>query len=131
MCPRAPIKLGRAKCISWLPAVLCAAVCCGAEPPPPDGQADVDYARRIKPILTRHCVACHGAARTRAGLRLDTAAAALKGGKDGPAIRPGHGEESPLILALRGEGSGERMPLNRPPLAESEIALIRDWIDQG
>jgi hypothetical protein len=23
------------------------------------------------------------------------------------------------------------MPLNRPPLAESEIALLRDWIDQG
>ena len=76
----------------------------------------MDYVRGVKPLLTRHCVACHGAARPRAGLRLDTAAAALKGGKGGPVIVPGQGEESPLILALRGEGSGERMPLNRPPL---------------
>jgi hypothetical protein len=64
-------------------------------------------------------------------LRLDTAAAALKGGKDGPAILPGQGEESPLILALRGEGVGDRMPLNRPPLGEAEIALLQAWIDQG
>jgi hypothetical protein len=76
-------------------------------------------------------VACHGAARPRAGLRLDTAAAALKGGKNGPVIVPGQGEESPLILVLRGEGSGERMPLNRPALSEADIALLRDWIDRG
>ena len=32
---------------------------------------------------------------------------------------------------MLGEGSTERMPLNRPPLAETEIALLRAWIDQG
>ena len=37
----------------------------------------VDYASQVKPILTRHCVSCHGAAKPRGGLRLDTAAAAL------------------------------------------------------
>jgi hypothetical protein len=92
---------------------------------------DIDYARQVKPLLTRHCVACHGAARTRAGLRLDTAAAALKGSKSGPVIEPGQGEESLLVLTMRGEGSGERMPLNRPPLSEADIALLRKWIDQG
>ncbi len=91
----------------------------------------IDYARQVKPLLTRHCVGCHGASRPRSGLRLDTAAAAFKGGKQGPAIVPGHGEESPLVLALRGDGEGERMPLNRPPLGEAEIRLIRDWIDAG
>ena len=44
---------------------------------------------------------------------------------------PGKGEESPLIAALRGEGATERMPLNRPPLAEAEIKLLQAWIDQG
>jgi mono/diheme cytochrome c family protein len=121
---------------SWWPALGLSVLASGAiaaagESPAPPPAAEVDYGRQVKPLLTRHCVACHGAARPRAGLRLDTAAAALKGGKDGPAVVPGHGEESPLILALRGEGSGERMPLNRPPLSESEIALLRDWIDQG
>ena len=55
----------------------------------------VDYANQVKPILTRHCVSCHGAAKPRGGLRLDTAAAALKGGKSGPAVLPGNGDEEP------------------------------------
>ena len=76
----------------------------------------VDYTSQIKPILTRHCVTCHGAAKPRGGLRLDTAAAAMAGGKSGPAVLPGKGAESPLIEALRGEGATDRMPLNRPPL---------------
>jgi mono/diheme cytochrome c family protein len=91
----------------------------------------VDYATQVKPILSRHCVSCHGASKPRGGLRLDTAAAALKGGKDGPVILPGHGEESPLVLSVRGEGDTERMPMNRPPLKDAEIALLQAWIDQG
>jgi mono/diheme cytochrome c family protein len=119
---------------SWvigLLSIACGGIAAGAQPPSPHPVVPVDYARQVKPLLTRHCVACHGAARTRAGLRLDTAAAAIKGGKGGPVIQPGQGEESPLIRALLGEGSGERMPLNRPPLNDAEIALLRDWIDQG
>jgi mono/diheme cytochrome c family protein len=111
--------------------LVCRAVAVADEPPAPRPAADVDYARQVKPLLTQHCVGCHGAAKPRAGLRLDTAAAAMKGGKNGPAIVPGHGEESGLVLALRGEGSGERMPLNRPPLSEAEIHLLQDWIDRG
>jgi hypothetical protein len=107
------------------------AVCNAEEPTAGRSTTEVDYARQVKPLLTRHCVACHGAARSRAGLRLDTAAAALRGGKDGSAIVPGHGNESALVLALRGEGASERMPLNRPPLSATEIRLLRDWIDQG
>ena len=79
---------------------------------------------QVKPILTRTCVSCHGAAKPRGGLRLDTAAAALEGGKSGPAVLPGNGDESPLIAAVRGDGVSERMPLKRPPLAEAEIKII-------
>jgi mono/diheme cytochrome c family protein len=102
----------------------------GAEQSAP-GSAPVDYAGQVKPILTRHCVSCHGEVKPRAGLRLDTAAGALKGGKTGPAVVPGHGEDSPLVTAVRGEGGGERMPLKRPPLADSDIRLLETWIDQG
>ncbi|MFI5457443.1 MAG: DUF1553 domain-containing protein [Isosphaerales bacterium] len=91
----------------------------------------VDYANQVKPILTRHCVSCHGAARPKGGLRLDTAAAALVGGESGPVVLPGRGEESSLIAAVRGGGEIERMPLKRPPLAEAEIKVLKDWIDQG
>jgi mono/diheme cytochrome c family protein len=91
----------------------------------------VDYASQVKPILTRHCVSCHGATKPKGGLRLDTAAAALLGGESGPVVLPGQGEKSPLVAAVRGDGETERMPLKRPPLAEAEIRLLKDWIDQG
>jgi Protein of unknown function (DUF1553)/Protein of unknown function (DUF1549)/Planctomycete cytochrome C len=93
--------------------------------------AAVDYLSQVKPVLTRHCVSCHGLIKPRGGLRLDTAAAALKGGKGGPAVIPGNSELSPLVAAVRGEGTTERMPLNRPPLSASEISLLQNWIDQG
>ena len=113
-----------------------AEVVCASTGPGDDGASQakpgvVDYASAVKPILTRHCVSCHGAAKPRGGLRLDTIAAALKGGKAGPAIVPGHGSESPLIAAVRGDGEIKRMPLNRPPLATGEIELLERWIDQG
>jgi mono/diheme cytochrome c family protein len=95
------------------------------------GLEKVDYLRSVKPVLTRHCVLCHGAEKTRGGLRLDTARAARKGGKGGPAIVEGRSDESLLIAAVLGDGPGERMPLNRPPLSQAEIDLLRAWIDQG
>jgi mono/diheme cytochrome c family protein len=93
--------------------------------------ADVDYVRDVKPMLAKHCVSCHGAARPRGGLRLDTATAAIKGGKSGPCVLPGNAAESPLIEAVLGEGTSERMPLKRPPLPEAAIAALRQWIEQG
>jgi hypothetical protein len=92
---------------------------------------DVDYLRDVKPILTSQCVSCHGAVKPRAGLRLDTAAAALKGNASGPAVVPGSSDDSTLILAVLGESSGERMPLKRAPLSAGQVDTLRAWIDQG
>ena len=39
-------------------------------------QERVDYLREVKPVLTARCVACHGALKQNARLRLDTAALA-------------------------------------------------------
>ncbi len=44
---------------------------------------------------------------------------------------PGRSEESPLLLAVLGEGDTERMPLKRPPLGTTEVAALRAWIDAG
>jgi mono/diheme cytochrome c family protein len=93
--------------------------------------ASVDYVREVKPILARHCVSCHGAIKPRGDLRLDTAALAKKGGKDGPCIVPGSAEESALIEVISADAGEDRMPLKRPPLSDKEIATLRAWIDQG
>ena len=57
--------------IKWLTRAFGLALLTSAE-----GSAAVDYLRDIKPILTRHCVQCHGAVDTKAGFRLDTASEA-------------------------------------------------------
>jgi mono/diheme cytochrome c family protein len=90
-----------------------------------------DYALVVKPILAKHCVSCHGAERPKAGLRLDTAASAIAGGDGGPSVVAGNAKESPLYLALLGEGDGERMPYKRPPLPAKEVEALRAWIDAG
>ncbi len=91
----------------------------------------VDYARDVKPLLAKHCVSCHGEIQPRGGLRLDTAARAIKGGKAGPSIVPGHADESTLIDAVTGDGGIDRMPLKRPPLSVAQIETLRAWIEQG
>jgi mono/diheme cytochrome c family protein len=99
--------------------------------PPVDEPKVVDYLRDVKPLLAKQCVSCHGAEKPRGGLRLDTAAAAFKGGHGGPAVVAGSADESALLLAVTGEGDVERMPLKRPPLSADQIDTIRAWIKDG
>src|SRR5712691_4523559 len=92
----------------------------------------VDYLRDVKPILAKHCVACHGSAKHRADLRLDTAAHAMQGGNSGAAIVPGKSDASRLIQALTGAKDVKPMPPeDRPRLNAAEIAVLRAWVDQG
>jgi hypothetical protein len=111
-----------------LPAVRSASLQ-GAEPSKAD---TVDYLRDIKPLLSKHCYACHAALKQKSGLRLDTAALMRKGGDGGPAIEPGHSDQSPLIEAVTGT-EGWRMPPEGEgtPLSAQEIAAVRTWIDAG
>src|SRR5262245_52504625 len=94
--------------------------------------AEVDYAREVKPILTARCVACHGAVRQKAKLRLDASGLIHKGGRSGPAVVAGKSDESPLLQAVLGDGRPRMPPESEgTALAEKDIALLRAWIDQG
>jgi len=94
--------------------------------------APVDYAVEVRPILAQHCYQCHGATQPKHGLRLDTAAFALKGGKSGPAIQPGKSSDSLLVQVISGTHKDiTRMPYKKPPLSDAQIALVRRWIDEG
>ena len=105
---------------AWLVAVLAAAGTVEA----------ADYLREVKPLLQRRCFTCHGAAKQKSKLRLDTAALMRKGSKDGPVIVPGNSLDSELIARLTAEDD-ERMPPEGEALTAREIALLRDWIDAG
>ena len=95
-------------------------------------QAAVDYVREVKPLLATACVQCHGAANPKAGLRLDTAAAAHKGGDSGASITAGRPDASLLVTLLRGaHGDHPQMPYKRNPLTEEQVSLLSRWIAEG
>jgi len=91
--------------------------------------AEVDYLKEIKPLLHERCYACHGALKQEAGLRLDTAALALRGGDSGPAIAPGDVAASLLLTRISAAEESLRMPPEGEPLTPSQIAKIRTWIE--
>jgi len=78
------------------------------------------------------------------GLRLDDKAQIMKGGKHGKVVVPGKAEESLLYKVLKGDTTAGKdgketvhgMPKAKPgqdfqPLADDQIELIKNWIDQG
>ncbi|MBE7539671.1 MAG: DUF1549 domain-containing protein [Opitutaceae bacterium] len=94
--------------------------------------ATVDYLRDVKPILTRHCVRCHGEGKEEAGLRIDTAEAMKLGGESGSISKLRHGRESLLIEVITGTHTDiPRMPYKKPPLGADQIATLRAWVNQG
>ena len=65
------------------------------------------------------------------GLDLRTRTRMLSGGNSGPAIVPGHADQSLLIKRVSGE-MAPRMPLGPgKPLTADEVAVLKDWIDHG
>ncbi|MFZ4763362.1 MAG: PSD1 and planctomycete cytochrome C domain-containing protein [Roseimicrobium sp.] len=92
----------------------------------------VDYVREVKPLLATACVQCHGAANPKAGLRLDTAAGAFKGGDNGSTITVGKPDASLLVTLLRGAHDDiPQMPYKRNPLTEDQVGLIARWVAEG
>src|SRR5207248_5273016 len=90
-----------------------------------------DFARDVKPILGKHCVACHGPDKQRAGLRLDSATTARKGGHSGPAVVPGRSADSLVVRAVTGAKGLKPMPPRGPRLCAEEVAALKAWIDAG
>src|SRR5436305_1101818 len=71
-------------------------------PVPPEG-AEL-FEKQIRPLLSSECQPCHGPQVQQGGLRLDTRAAALKGGGRGPALVPGDPGRSLILRAVRHQG---------------------------
>src|SRR5262249_562313 len=98
---------------------------------PPPAARDVEFARDIRPVLTRACFSCHGPEKQRSGLRLDRKADALKGGDSGAAILPGTSAESPLVLYVAGAEPAMVMPPKGERLTRDEVGVLRAWVDRG
>ena len=89
----------------------------------------VSFGRDIQPVLESSCWKCHGGAVQLSKLDLRTRDAALKGGERGPALVPFKAAESRLYRVIAGLEK-PAMPLGGK-LTDTQISLIKDWIDQG
>jgi hypothetical protein len=90
-------------------------------------------------IFDQVCEHCHSGANAPVGLRLDAANsyASLVGvsSVERPGtlrVAPGDANNSYVIQKLEGTaGVGERMPAGLPPLPQSDIDVVRQWIGEG
>lgn len=90
------------------------------------------FESKIRPVLVKHCYACHSASaeKIRGGLLLDSKPGWQRGGDSGePVIIPGQANESLLVQYIRHQDG-----LEMPPDEKLPDAVVRDfvtWIDSG
>lgn len=90
-------------------------------------------------LFNPSCVVCHSGANAPQGLRLDavnsfTNLVGVPSRQDSSFLRvaPGSPDQSYLIHKLEGTASvGEPMPLGGPPIPQSTIDFVRQWITDG
>ncbi len=103
------------------------------------GEAPVDFAREIRPILSNNCFYCHGPDSEQRkggvdGLRLDTPDGYRADLGDGRvAVAPGDPAKSELIARITTAHANDRMP---PPetgkkLSPREIERLTAWVREG
>lgn len=129
--------------LAWLPlliivwSVLAAGRLSAADSPAgaleTDPQGAAFFESKVRPVLVRHCYACHSAqaGKSEGGLLLDTRAGLLKGGDRGPAIVPGDVAGSLLLAAVSHADPDLVMPPKGQPLSAAAIADLREWIRRG
>ncbi|MEO6182288.1 MAG: c-type cytochrome domain-containing protein, partial [Verrucomicrobiota bacterium] len=68
--------------------------------PPASDKKGVTYDKDIKAIFENACFKCHGEEKQKSKLRLDSLAATLKGGDNGPNVIPGKSADSQLVHSV-------------------------------
>lgn len=83
-------------------------------------------------LLKKACFECHGEARQKGKLRLDTREHFQRGGASGKLVHEKNPSDGELLRrVLLPKGDSERMPPRGEPLKSGEIAVLKKWISQG
>jgi hypothetical protein len=91
------------------------------------------FEKKIRPALVASCLPCHGPDKAKAGLRLDSRGALLRGGDSGPAVKVGDPEGSLLLKAIRQTDPDLAMPPKKAgrKLPDDLIRDVESWIRGG
>lgn len=123
----------RSKLAAVLSCLTCALATFAA--PAPGHAADgpkgkVNFQDHVAPVLRSRCGTCHNADKQKGGLNLDTYGTAMQGGGSGKVIEPGDPDNSTLLAVVM-HTEEPKMPPNSPKIPDTEIAVIRKWIEGG
>src|SRR5262245_42743924 len=110
--------------ISTFPPVV------AGQPKKPTPEAIQFFETKVRPVLAANCFECHGEKKQKRDLRLDSLAAILEGGDNGPAIVPGHPEKSLLIKVINHDGE-TKMPSKSKKLPKEQIDALTQWVKMG
>jgi hypothetical protein len=99
--------------------------CCAAED-------KIDFNSQIRPLLAKHCYACHGSDVAEGGVRFDQRESVIKEADSGNTpIVPGDIDTSELLRRISSADESERMPPEGDRLKEDSVAILKRWIEQG
>ncbi len=95
--------------------------------------ASISFGRDIRPLLTEHCIRCHGPDTAEAGLDLSARTSATGTLASGHrAIVPGAAAASGMIARITSTDPDMRMPPgDERPLAAADVVLLSRWIAAG
>lgn len=86
----------------------------------------------VRGIFAHKCYQCHSENKQKGGLILDSKEGVFKGGESGLAVVPGKPEQSELFRRISLPANHkEVMPTKGKLLNDSEIALVKLWIQKG
>ncbi|MFO1248843.1 MAG: DUF1549 domain-containing protein [Alphaproteobacteria bacterium] len=92
----------------------------------------VDFNRDIRPIFNANCIACHGGVKQAGGVSFSYRDQVLGKAKSGrPIVVPGSPRASEVIARVTSADPELRMPLHGKPLQPQQIALLKQWIEEG
>jgi WD40 repeat protein len=94
--------------------------------------APVSFTKDLAPILADKCVTCHEEKKAKGRYRVDSFELVRKAGSsDEPALTPGKPDASTLYTRLVANDEDERMPQKDDPLPPAQVALFKQWIEEG
>ncbi|AEI47606.1 DUF1553 domain-containing protein [Runella slithyformis] len=93
----------------------------------------VNFNDEVKPILNKHCMACHGGVKKAGGVSFLFEQDMYQPAKSGrPPVVAGDADDSEMMRRiLLPEGHEDKMPKDGPPLTKEEVEVLTQWIDQG
>jgi hypothetical protein len=92
----------------------------------------IDFSRQIRPVLAKQCFSCHGSGTQESGVALhEFERSTAKSDSGVRPIVPNDANASEIIKRITSDDPALRMPPEGPGLTETQVHLVREWIQQG